>query len=225
LRMERTGSERTQVGQRDGFTRGNPNLFGQYMNFLPTAYQAERGRVYYRNTVVYFSQFDVGLTDNWSIGATFFTFIPSLFGSLTTKVSLPVGARVRLGVQAQLLYGSLFDRTTSSGLLQGIVSIGDSQNNVTFGLGTGTSRNSIGQVISVGIVRKVRPSLTFISENLIFLGGNGFSLSKLAAGVRFDRSRHSFDLSANLPFGRDGLIRGTTVVFFPSASYQIRFGK
>ncbi|MBO0947118.1 hypothetical protein [Fibrella forsythiae] len=227
VRMERVQNPDKQAAQQRKRSSGSPNLFPQYLNFLPSAYQAERGRVYFRNSSVYISQFDVGITDNWSVGASFFTFVPSLFGSLSTKVSVPVGVRVRLGIQAQLLYGSLFDRTASTGLIQGIVSIGDSQNNVTVGLGTGTSRYSIGQIGSVSIVRKLRPSLTFISENILLFGGSNsrYSIGKLSAGLRFDRVRHSFDLSANIPFGPDGIVSGSNVVLFPTASYQVRLGK
>ncbi|RYF77722.1 MAG: hypothetical protein EOO39_03230 [Cytophagaceae bacterium] len=227
VRMERIRAANEPASQQRRTSTGNPNLFPQYLNFLPSAYQAERGRVYFRNSSVYISQFDVGITDNWSVGATFFTFIPSLFGSLTTKVSVPVGPRIRLGVQAQLLYGSLFDRTASTGLFQGIVSIGESQNNVTIGFGSGTNRYSVGQIGSVSIVRKLRPSLTFISENILLFGGSGsgYSVGKLSAGLRFDRARHSFDLSANIPFGRDGIVSGSDFFIFPTASYQVRLGK
>ena len=226
VRMERLAlTSQSQTTSRNVVSSGSPNLFPQYMNFLPTAYQAEKGRVYFRNTSVYISQFDVGITDNWSIGTTFFTFVPILFGSLSTKVSVPLGPRIRVGVQAQLLYGTLFDRTASTGLIQGILSIGDSQNNVTVGLGTGTNADSFGQIASISVVRKIKPSLTFISENLLFIERYGVSLGKLSAGLRFDRARHSFDLSANIPFGSDGIASGSTFFIFPSASYQVRLGR
>ncbi|MEZ0538603.1 hypothetical protein [Fibrella arboris] len=223
VRMERPRVPEL-VGRRES-SSGNPNLFPQYLNLLPSAYQAERGRVYYRNTALYFSQFDVGITDNWSVGATFFTFVPTLFGAFTTKLSAPLGPRVRIGIQAQLLYGSLFDRTTTTGFLQGLVSVGDSQNNITVGVGTGTSGNEPVQLLSVSVVRKIRPSLTFISENMLLLGGYNVSLGKLGAGLRFDRQRHSFDLSVNIPFGPDGIMAGSNLFFLPSASYQVRIGK
>jgi len=225
IRMERITSARPSTNVRTVGSMTNANIFPQYLNFLPTAYQAERGRVYYRNSIVYISQFDVGLTDNWSIGASFFTFLPSLFGSLSTKVSLPLSPRIRVGVQAQLLYGSLFNRTTSTGLLQGIVSVGDSQNNVTVGVGSGTSADSFGQVVSVSVVRKLRPSLSFITENLLIVERYGLSLGKLGAGIRFDRARHSFDLSLNIPFGPDGITSSSSLFILPSVSYQIRLGR
>ncbi len=226
VRLERLGAaSQSQPTSRNVASSASPNLFPQYLNFLPTAYQAEKGRVYFRNTSVYISQFDVGITDNWSIGTAFFTFAPILFGSLSTKVSVPLGPRIRVGVQAQLLYGTLFDRTVSTGLLQGIVSIGDSQNNVTVGLGTGTNADSFGQIASFSVVRKIKSSLTFISENLLFIERYGVSFGKLSTGLRFDRARHSFDLSANIPFGSDGIASGSSLFIFPSASYQVRIGR
>ena len=227
LRMER-GAVANSQNNRQGIQNGPyPNLFPQYMNFTPTAYQAEKGRAYFRNSFLYFSQFDVGLTDNWSVGVGFFTFLPSTFGWVSTKVSVPIGERARIGVQGQVFFGDrlFFDNQFSSGFVQGILSLGDSQNNVTLGLGLGTQRNSAAQLVTVGIVRRLRQSITFISENQLILGQYNSNGAKLGAGVRFDRRRHSFDLSLNVPvsFGSSGLF--SPLVLFPTASYQVRMGR
>ncbi len=224
VRMERVAVANSLANRGEVSSAAYRNRFPQYLNFLPTAYQAESGRVYFRNSSVYISQFDYGITDNWSVGVSFFTFVPILFGSVGTKVSTPLGPRIRVGLQAQLLYGTLFDRVSSTGLFLGVVSIGEPQNNVTVGLGTATNAKSLGQVLSVSIVRSIKPSLTFISENLLLAGNGGLSLGKLGAGIRFNRARHSFDLSLNIPFGPDG-VSGSELALLPSASYQVRMGR
>jgi hypothetical protein len=224
VRLEKVGA------QAEGETF--PNLFPQTMRVLPTAYSAEAGKLYFRNYLLSLSQFDYGITDNWSVGTTFYTFLPTFLFSLNTKISFPVGQRVRLGVHAQyagiripsLYLGSDF---AGIGYVQGMVTTGDRQNNATYGLGWSVSRGSFSRsaVGSFGIVRKVSPKLSFISENLLVFGGgvNGVAAT-LSGGVRFDRRRHAFDLAVYLPtfFGPNV---ETTVILLPFASYHLRISK
>lgn len=208
-----------------------PNLFSQTMRVAPTAFSAERGRLYYRNYYVYLNQFEYGITDNWSVGAAVY---PSIFingVSLTTKVSLPVSDRVRVGIQAQYA-GLRFILGDGEGIgyVQGLVTTGDRQNNTTYGLGWsisggGLSRNVVG---TFGVVRKVGPKLTFISENFA-LFGSGINRSLdfagvLSGGVRFDRRRHAFDVALYVPLLISSRIRPIFTVV-PFGSYHLRIGK
>lgn len=227
LRMERGSIANNRSGQQNATKELYPNLFPQYMTFTPTAYQAERGRVYYRNSMVYFNQFDVGITDNWSIGAGFSIFPLIPFGWVTTKLSVPLGPRARIGVQGQFFAGGLGDRifytNVSANFIQGILSLGDSQNNVTFGLGFNADKGSSGQLLTVGFVKKVSAQVTFISENQLILGQSSDTTLKLGGGVRLDRRRHSFDFSANVPV-YIGRYSGLGATLIPWVSYQVRFG-
>lgn len=222
-----------QVGaQMDG--GGFPNLFSQTMRIAPTAFSAEKNKLYFRNYLLYFSQFEYGITDNWSVGTTFFTFLPTAIFSLSTKVSLPVSQRVRLGINAQymgvqstgLLYTNGNSRLEGIGYVQGMVTTGDRQNNTTYGLGWSVSNGELSRNVvgSFGLVRKVSPKLSFISENFVLFGRGSLDfVGVLSAGVRFDRRRHAFDLAAYIPLviGR-GI--STPVTFIPYASYHIRIG-
>lgn len=229
-RLEKAGYvQRTKPGSQHP-AEGYPNLFPQYLNFTPTAFQAERGRVYYRNSYVYVNQIDAGLSDNWSVGAGLIT--PFAFvwaGWLSTKVSVPLGPGARVGVQGQYFFGgfNLFSsEAISTNLVQGVLSLGSSQNNVTFGLGKSFGPNSDGALVTVGVVRKASPLLTFISENQLSVGAGNNTPVKLGAGLRFDRQRHSFDVSANVFFGVfGGLGTRSAVGFLPSGSYQLRIGQ
>ena len=216
-------------------TRGNdgaayPNLFPQTMRLAPTAFQAEKGRVYFRNYLLYVSQFDYGITDNWSVGTSFFTVVPTSLFSLNTKVSFPVSNRVRLGVQAQYV-GVRFDRNVEGiTYLQGIVTTGDRQNNTTFGLGWSVSNGSLSRNVigTFGLVRKVSPKLSFITENFVLFGGSGGRTvdftGLLSGGVRFDRRRHAFDVAAYLPVVIGNRWRGPLTPT-PFGSYHLRIGK
>lgn len=225
IRIER------QDGREPGGTYAN--LFPQTMRIAPTAFSAEKGRLYYRNYLLYFSQFEYGINENWSVGTTFFSFAPTNLFSLNTKVSFPVSNRVRVGINAQyaaLRFNNfLFNNNVYADIsyLQGIVTTGDRQNNTTYGLGWSiangdVSRNFIG---TFGLVRKVSPKLTFIAENFVLFGSGGVDFAGLvSAGIRFDRRRHAFDLAAYVPlvFERNSRL---TFTLTPFASYHLRIGK
>lgn len=214
-----------QIGARaEG--EGYPNLFPQTMRLAPTAFSAEKGRLYYRNYYLYISQFEYGVTDNWSVGATFYSFLPTNLFSLNTKVSLPVSDRVRLGINAQ--YAAVrFDNVLEGiGYVQGIVTTGDRQNNTTFGLGWSVSGGEVSRNVvgTFGLVRKVSPKLSFITENFVLIGsGNVDFVGVLSGGIRFDRRRHAFDLAAYIPLiiGRNIT---TPVTLIPFGSYHLRIG-
>ncbi len=210
-----------------------PNLFPQTMRLTPTALLAEKGRVYYRNYLLYFSQFEYGINNNWSVGTTFFTFAPTNLFSLNTKVSFPVSSRVRLGLNAQYagvrIDGFLFNNGLYAdiGYVQGIVTTGDRQNNTTYGLGWSVANGDLSQNVigTVGLVRKVSPKLTFISENLILFGSSSAQFAALlSGGIRFDRRRHAFDLAAYIPLVVERN-RNLTLTLSPFASYHLRIGK
>lgn len=206
-----------------------PNLFSQTMRIAPTAFSAEKGRLYYRNYYLYFSQFEYGVTDNWSVGTTFYSFLPTNLFSFNTKLTVPVGSqnRVRLGVNAQYSAVRFDGLLEGIGYVQGIVTTGDRQNNTTYGLGWSISGSNISHNVigTFGLVRKVRPKLTFITENFILIGSGSVDFAGvLSAGIRFDRRRHAFDLAAYIP-----LIIGpkisTPITLIPFGSYHLRIGK
>jgi len=213
------------------------NQFPQTMRLAPTALQAEKGKLYFRNYILYVSQFEYGISDNWSVSTSFFTFLPTAAFSLNTKFSLPVSDRVRVGASVQyagVQSGGIFNggNRLFEGItyVQGLVTTGDRQNNTTYGAGWTISRGEVSRnfVATFGLVRKVSPKLSFITENFVLLGA-GVNRSVdfaglLSAGIRFDRQRHAFDLAAYLPliFARS---TGTELSLIPFGSYHLRIGK
>lgn len=210
-----------------------PNLFPQTMRIAPTAFSAEKNKVYYRNYFLYVSQFEYGINENWSIGTTFYSFAPTNLFSLNTKVSMPVGGRVRLGISAQYAavradgFVGNGGPLASIGYLQGLVTTGDRQNNTTFGLGWSLSNGELSRNVigTFGLVRKVSPKLSFITENFVLFGTGSLDFAGvLSAGIRFDRRRHAFDLAAYIPL-LVGRSVNTSIVFIPFGSYHLRIGK
>lgn len=231
VRMEQVGAET------ESETGIYPNIFSQTMRLSPTAFSAEKGRLYYQNYFLYFSQFEYGISDNISVGTTFFTFLPTALFSLNAKFTAPVGQRVRLGIQAQyasigadgILFNGINAVNARAGLgyLQGIVTTGDRQNNTTFGLGWSVSNGELSRNVvgTFGLVRKVSPRLSFITENFVLFGAGSVSFAGvLSGGIRFDRRRHAFDLAAYVPvvIGRNV---SSTFFLIPFASYHLRFGQ
>ena len=228
VRIEQEGTEADGVSY--------PNLFPQVMRLAPTAFTAERGKLFFRNYNVYISQFEYGITDNWSVGTAFFSFVPTGLFSLNTKISLPVSSRVRLGINAQYAAvqtdGFLFTGAGGSlegiGYVQGIATVGDRQNNTTYGLGWSVSNGELSRSVvgTFGLVRKVNAKLSFITENFVLFGNGTVNFAgMLSAGVRFDRKRHAFDVAAYLPFSIGRNSRTPVLTFFPIGCYHLRIGK
>lgn len=145
---------------------------------------------------------------------------------LITKLSAAPGPNFHLGVNAAFQPYRQYDYRGMGGrwTLQALATVGSSQHNVTFGYGIVVPKlkfttsiyqpysSSMPQIryttfpnhsfLSIGIMQKVGPYLTFLSDNSINLGpgyhsdnstGNRASVS---AALRIDRRRHAFDLGA-----------------------------
>ncbi len=145
-----------------------PNVFVQSLFWAPTAFMPERGKAYYSQQFTAVSQFDVGLTRNWSATGSFFTFIPSLAYSFSTKLAFPVTDRLRLGAQVQyagLGYPVEQRSRGNIGYLQGIATLGSAEQNTTFGAGWTVANGDLAgnALVTVSAVRRIGPKTTFIS--------------------------------------------------------------
>lgn len=207
------------------------NGFPFRMLFSQTALPLERRRIYYQNSCVIVSRVDIGLTRNWSIGGGLHNLRPNDFYTLSTKISTRLRPRMHLAVSAQYINirvtESLFNRL---GLVQGLVTVGEAQRNLTVGAGVTISQygHVSSGVVTIGYVRKIAPDLTLISQNHVLVGEvvdpRFVYLSGLStAGLRFDRHRHAFDIAALMPVY--SLNRRLFASVLPYVSYQVRFGK
>ena len=237
-----------------------PNRFSPWLLTGLTAHNPEKGRFYYRNTWLLLNELQYGITRNWSVGASFVTPIPYLIYSdaylgtggyilsnsrLFTKLSAPIGRRFRLGVDAS--YRSTQQFTLSRGrdiwTFQALASVGSSQRNVTIGYGLRVQSNKNRQryyyygrmptnqsFLTLGVMQKLSPSLTFISDNTVQLGRTYFyyneSRASASAALRIDRRRHAFDLGIyTLIYQRPYLWDGRQTRFFPYVGYNLLIGR
>jgi hypothetical protein len=192
------------------------NRFAPWLLTGLTAYNPDKGRFYYRNTWLLLNEFQYGITRNWSVGARFTTPIPYLvladgyYGTgrytqtesqLVTKLSVPLGPRFRLGLNAtyQPDTRKIYPSRPGIWTFQALATIGSSQRNVTVGYGIVVPKTKLiyyayqsvfssaapqysysylpnRSFLTLGISQKIAPGLTFISDNSINLGRqNGYN--------------------------------------------------
>lgn len=265
----RVDTVRTDLASGDGADDGVfTNRFPLWLLTGQTAFNAEKGRFYYRNTLAVLNEFDYGITRNWSIGASFITpitylalvdfyalngFLPNN-SRLFTKVSVPLGERFRVGINVE--YQDRPYSSTNRGVLtyQALATIGSSQRNVTVGAGLidrGNRRYYVAQppysstlsayvdqhipnqlFLTLGIMQKVGPGLTLISDNRINPGpynslyyDNGERVS-VSFAFRIDRRRHAFDLGLyGLVYRDNSTLYNSQVRLLPYLGYNLLIGR
>ncbi|AQG79423.1 hypothetical protein [Spirosoma montaniterrae] len=259
------------VGELTGMS---PNRFAPWLLTGNTAHNAEKGRFYYRNTWLSRHELQYGITRFWSVGATFITPIPYLataenyYGSglyswnmprLYTQLSAGVGPLFRAGVNASFTANQLIGSSKTGGqfTLQGLLSFGSSQNNVTLGYSIAVPKFKYvlypawpsfsssmppqpvsvsvanQQLLSFGVIKKVSPKLTVVSDNSVSLGKQyryysyADGRARVSLALRFDRKRHAFDAGAYMliyekPFLWEGDKKAR---LFPYIGYNLIIGK
>ncbi|MVM34271.1 hypothetical protein GO755_29845 [Spirosoma sp. HMF4905] len=172
---------------------------------------------------------------------------------LYTKLSVPLGNRFRLALQVAYQDKLILNNASRGALTyQALTAIGTSQRNVTLGFGLtdrGKQRyyqymSSSSTPISVdipipnqlfltmGIMQKVSPLLTLISDNRINLGPrrsfyyDNLERASMSFAFRFDRRRHAFDLGVySLVYRNNGLWDGRQVRILGYLGYNLVIGK
>ena len=145
----------------------------------PSAYGLKRGEGYYQNLWVLFNQVSIGITDNFSMGLGMIpTFLIGSIGLdilpiwITPKFSIPV-QNEKLNIGAGVLAGrvGLIDNS-NFGIVYGVCTIGNTDKNVTFGLGYGYAGGEMGNIPVINIAATTRVSRRgyLLTENYLFPG-------------------------------------------------------
>jgi hypothetical protein len=233
--IEILGQEQIKDGE---FWFSNPNAT-RYL-FAPSAYNLRKGEGYYQNTWVFLNQVSYGFTDNFTCGIgivpTFFFgkeaaqttpvwLTPKFtFGKQETKLNFSVGA-----IAGFLPFGGADTRGTA-GILYGLGTYGNRDNNLSVGLGWGFARGG-----GVGAIGK-RPTLNvsgmyrlskrgyFVSENwFVSVGEDGFSnnanVSFLSGAYRYAGKNVAIDL------GLFTTVPSTGIALLPWLGVTIPFSK
>lgn len=173
---------------------------------------------------------------------------------LFSKLSVPIGKRFRLGANVTYQARGTLDLLATNDLwtLQALASLGTSQHQVTVGYGqtmpskrtytysTPGWSSGMPQVytytiptyhfLTVGLIQKVSPGLTLVSDNKIALGRQFYTYdaSRVTASfaLRIDRRRHAFDLGFySLIYEKPYFYDGKPVRLFPYAGYNLLLGR
>ncbi len=205
------------------------NVTAQWLPYVPTAFTAEPGRWYYRNTSIFVNQVEYGASKNLSIGATAIL-IPFVYlFSANAKLTGEIAPRLRLGLSGQFVTAGFylfnsFSGNTTLGIVQAIGTYGEPRRNLTLGLGSVVARGSFGSsgFATVGVMLPLSPKLLFVSQNTFLVGdvaSRTYSfLGLLSGGLRINSKQHAFEGSIFVPsFSGIGSTGATFLI-----SYQVQ---
>lgn len=182
----------------------NPNAT-RYL-FAPSGFNLKRGEGYYQNTYILLNSFNVGLTDNLSIGAgiELLSTIASISGGgggpiffLTPKVGFEVSKNFHAG--AGLLFATVpsfgDDDRLGMGIAYGVGTIGTTDRNLTGGLGWGFIRGDFDSkpIITLCGVTRVARRVALVTENWFAPTPDYHAL--LSYGVRFFNEKIAVDVA------------------------------
>ena len=167
-----------------------------------SGYNLRKGEAYYQNSLLFFNNFDIGITDHFSLGIGLVPLF--IFGDdigftpiwITPKLSIPLQAeKVNLGI------GGLFGTTLGNefdnvgfGYGFGNVTFGDKNKNLTVGLGYGFADGELAEHPTISISGMLRTGKRgyLISESYII--STGFNtVGIISVGGRFLGKRITLD--------------------------------
>ena len=152
----------------------NPNET-RYL-FAPSAINLKKGDGYYQNTYLLLHSFNYGITDNFSIGGGFeFLSTLGVIGDsyfnpicfLTPKLGFQVQEKLYLGVG--MLIGNIPGMTYPLIMGYGLATYGDTEDNMTLGVGMGTSEFTTPKspVFTLSGMTRISKRMSLITENWI----------------------------------------------------------
>jgi hypothetical protein len=176
--------------------------------YAPNGYGLDKGEGYYQNTWVLFNQVSYGITRNISLGAGLIPLF--LFAGtatpiwITPKFSIPaVKDKLNFG-GGVLLAGLLGENSQLFGIVYGVTTLGNRNNNITAGAGFTFYEGSMSKkpVINIsGMVRTGKKGY-ILTENYYFSGG-GNNYFVLSLGGRTIWPKLSLDYGLVMPLSSD----------------------
>lgn len=203
--------------RRDGsywFPNPNPT---RYL-FSSSAIPLNRKEGYYQNSYLFLNSVNVGVTNNISMGggleiiSTFSADVRPIF-FLTPKVSGKIGENFYAGG------GMLFLNAdeTSLGITYGVATYGNTDNNITAGMGWGFYEGEFSgrPILTVSGMKRFKRRASFVSENWFVPFDEGSYYGLFSYGIRFFSEKIAVDLAfINNPDIAEGIIIGVPYVDF-----------
>ena len=162
----------------------------------PNGYGLHKGEGYYQNIWVFWNQVSFGVTENFSLGFGIIPFF--LFGGeagqyspiwIVPKLSFPV-KKDKLNLGVGILAGNIgFESNAGFGIAYGLGTIGNRDNNFTFGLGYGYAGGywTKRPLINISFMARTGPRGYFISENYYISAEEGSAVILSLGGRSFAR--------------------------------------
>jgi len=192
----------------------------------PNGYGLKKGEGYYQNIWVLWNQASYGITNNFSLGVGMIPLF--FFGGASTpiwvvpKFSIPViKDKFNLGVGA--LAGTLVgEESAGFGIVYGLGTLGDRNNNVTFGLGYGYAGGNWAStpLITLSGMFRTGPRGYIVTENY-YIGVGGESLLLISAGGRSIIRKTGLDYGLFFPIASEM----DSFIAIPWLGFTIPFGK
>ncbi|MEX0965802.1 MAG: hypothetical protein WD077_01080 [Bacteroidia bacterium] len=205
----------------------NPNAT-RYL-FSPSAFNLKKGEAYYQNTYLSINSFNVGITDNISIGGGL-EFI-STFGSLaagsfepiffiTPKIGVEVTESFHAG--GGLLYASLplfgSFRRRGFGIGYGVGTYGSTDHNITGGLGWGFFEEEFSErpIITFSGMTRIAKKTALVTENWFVPIDSYYGV--FSYGIRF----FSETMAVDLAFINNADLAEVLIVGMPYISFVVK---
>lgn len=201
----------------------NPNAT-RYL-FAPSAFSLKKGEAYYQNTYLVLNSFNIGITDNITMGGGFelistFSGTPAFY--LTPKATFEINDKWRAG--GGLLYANVIgieEDFSGLGIGYGIVTYGNSDDNATLGMGYGfvDGEFSSKPVITLSGMKRVSRRIGLVTENWLVPTDSYYGV--ISYGIRFMGER----LTVDLAFINNREIAEEIAIGVPYVDFVIKFGK
>jgi len=200
-----------------------PNPHATRYFYGPSAIGLKKGEGYYQNTYLVLNSFNVGITDNISIGggleliSTFAERDPIFF--ITPKVSFKVAEKFHAG--GGVLYARIPGGFGSLGTVFATGTYGTTDNNITGSLGWGfvDSEFSERPIITLSGMTRISKRAALVTENWLMPTDGYYGL--FSYGVRFFGEKIAVDLA----FLNNRDIAEAIIIGIPYVSFTVKFGK
>jgi hypothetical protein len=199
------------------------NNFPTRYFFAPSAYNLPKGKGIYNNTWGVVNGGYYGISNNWSIGGgfVFFPLITPYY--LSTKISWKTSKNVQIAGNFQVagfwLWAKVLGNSSSVFLPQFLFTYGHKPyKNVTLGIASAFQPNGLTTLVSLSAILPLNYKVNFITQNHLGNIANIENYSFLSAGIRYNKSKHTWDFSLMfIP-----LDQGTATL--PFFSYHLKIG-
>lgn len=205
------------VNSEDESSRWNENPAKNKLFVFQTGKMLDAGSGYYQNTLIFFSNFVYGITENISVDAGFSIFpaigIENQLYSIGAKIGTSIGET--LFISGNIKRYRLFDGYEYINTAYGSVTFSKKRLDLTGSTGIGFAKSeSTKPIFIVGAQYRVSEVFMLLSENLHLPSGNSSSETIYSFGGRLIIVKSAFDFGFATENGDD---------FFPIISYTLKF--